>query len=381
MALSTTLCEYCAQIPLYHNVLESRFFESRWQCGLGPGTRISNSPCPFCRLITRMLFEEGEAGLEACQHDVEVFLLNDGPSGRSAMRVMGLGNDSWIALGSNMAPQVNSRDVMLEDKQKYFVEPRTEALVDTRRVLGWIASCERLHGSTCAVPTGLAFAVAYRGLHVLRLLDVEENCLVETTRVERYIALSYVWGTITNFRLTTANRLALLKPGSLRAVSHLVPRTIEDAIVLTRRLGCRFLWVDALCLMQNNAQDLELGVNAMDLIYERAWLTVASCGQDANARLRGVQRGTRMPSKNTVEVIPGVEMGVVVGLDGLLDTAIYTSRVWTYVWPLHAHSEQKKVTDNPQLPRASFIQTGPLLCPRQSLLPLPRSRTRRTLRR
>ncbi|KAL9573955.1 hypothetical protein ACKAV7_001899 [Fusarium commune] len=89
--------------------------------------------------------------------------------------------------------------------------------------------------------------------------------------------------------------------------------------------------VDALCLLQNDAEDLELGVNVMGLVYERAWLTVvAACGHDANARLPGIQEGTRDDSYNTFEIVPGVEIGIVMGLDGLLKRSVYDSRAWTF---------------------------------------------------
>ena len=91
-------------------------------------------------------------------------------------------------------------------------------------------------------------------------------------------------------------------------------------MVLTRHLGYRYLWVDALCLLQNDTGDLELGVNSMDLIYDRAWLTVvAACGNDANAGL-----------PNTGEIYPGVEVGIVKGLDTLLKKPVYNTRAWTY---------------------------------------------------
>lgn len=239
--------------------------------------------------------------------------------------------DTWIGFSARMSPQIDDEAMTLETRWKYPIEPTTGPVIDTTRIFRWIYSCEQMHGSACALPTDLAFTDAFRGLQVLRLLDVEINCLVETTDLEKYLALSYVWGAVSNFRLTKANRPALLKPDSLNRVSHLLPETIKDTITFTRRLGCRYLWVDALCLLQNDTDDLELGVNAMDLIYERAWLTVvASCGHDANAGLRGVQNGTRRPSENTFQVIPGVEMGILSGLDGLLKKSVYDSRAWTY---------------------------------------------------
>jgi hypothetical protein len=187
-----------------------------------------------------------------------------------------------------------------------------------------------MHGPVCELPTHSAFADAFRGLHLLRLIDAEAGCLVEKRNLEKYVALSYVWGAVSNFRLTKANRTALLTPGSLKEVWSLLPETIKDTIALVQRLGGRYLWVDALCLLQNDTEDLDRGVNAMDLIYELAWLTiVAACGHDANARLSGVQKGTRRASRNTVEVKPGVEMGVVTPLDTLLKKSVYNSRAWT----------------------------------------------------
>ena len=53
---------------------------------------------------------------------------------------------------------------------------------------------KRLHGSTCALTTDVAFDKAFRTLEVLRLLGVQTNCLIETTSLEKYVALSYVWG-------------------------------------------------------------------------------------------------------------------------------------------------------------------------------------------
>ncbi|KAF5233899.1 hypothetical protein FANTH_12406 [Fusarium anthophilum] len=234
--------------------------------------------------------------------------------------------DTWIGFSSGMETSGH-----LNPASGFFLEPWTGPVVDTSRISHWISSCEQLHGSECAMPTNLRFAEAFPGLCVLRFIDVEAHCIVEVARLHKYVALSYVWGAATNFRLTKANRTALLTPGSLKEVLEMLPNTIKDAITLTRRLGCRYLWVDALCLLQNDTKDLELGINVMDLVYERAWLTVlAACGHDANARLPGVQEGTRDGSCNTFKIAPGVEMGIVKGLDGLLKHSVYDSRAWTF---------------------------------------------------
>lgn len=315
------LCEWCALIPFDPDILTSRKNSETYY--LGSGARLGGSQCPFCRLVVSVFSE--------CREDVNKYLHVHakwilGFSNRWFFDVLDAG-ETYIGFGRIAA------DRQLEDtktNRTYFVEPSTESVLDSTRVLRWISSCENMHGPVCGLQPHPAFAEAFRGLYFLRLIDVETDCLVEKRNLERYVALSYVWGAVSNFRLTKANRAALLTPGSLKKVSNLLPKTIKDTITLVRRLGVRFLWVDALCLLQNDAEDLEQGVNAMDLIYELAWLTVvAGCGHDANSRLPGVQNGTRRASRNTVEVKPGVEMGIVTGLDTLLKDSVYNSRAWT----------------------------------------------------
>ncbi|KAF5980922.1 hypothetical protein FCOIX_4568 [Fusarium coicis] len=297
------------------------FVDRKWS--LGTGTRIKNSPCPLCRLFLSHLGPDSNAALSNDEIEIRWML---GPAGRWAFRTFAGQPYTWIGFSSGM-----EASGYLDPTLGLFLEPWTGPMVDSARILGWISSCEQHHGSKCAMPTNIPFAEAYTGLHVMRFIDTEDDCIVEMETLEKYIALSYVWGGVSNFRLTTANRTELLMPGSLKKVFKMLPNSIKDAVTLTRRLGCRYLWVDVLCLLQNDTEDLELGVNVMDLVYERAWLTVvAACGRDANARLPGVQEGTRDGSLNTFEIVPGIEMGIVTVLDGLLERSVYSSRAWTF---------------------------------------------------
>jgi len=324
MSGSTTLCEFCAQIPFDPDNL-SRTKNYR----LGSGTRIRSSRCPFCRLVVRAFFEDkGDVS-----EDSDVFMSwSRGPGKRLAFKIMGR-NDIWIGFGRTAAHvtlEADCRDEDTNPRENYYIEPTTGPVLDAARILRWISTCEQRHGSVCRIPTPLTFSDAFRGLQFLRLIDLEASCLVEKGDFVNYAALSYVWGSVPNFRLTKANRIALLAHNSLKNVSHLLPNIIKDAITFVGRLGCRYLWVDALCLLQNDTEELDRGVDAMDLIYERAWFTVvAGFGHDANACLPGVKVGTRMASRNTVEIKPRVDMGIVAGLDGLLKNSVYDSRAWT----------------------------------------------------
>ncbi|KAJ9626792.1 hypothetical protein H2204_009937 [Knufia peltigerae] len=267
------LCEWCSRIPFDLNVLDTRLGTG---FTLGSGARLVKSQCLFRQLVVCATSEAGDDESEYLHVKMNWTL---GPSGYYAFKVS-------HALGSYTAFRRTA--VTSFGRKPLSIEP-TGPHVETARVLRWISSCELAHRPRCELSDYIKFADAFRGLRLLRLIDIKKGCLVEMRAREKYVALSYVWGAVSNFRLTKANRIALLAPVSLMKISHRLPRTVQDAIALVRRLGCRYLWVDAHCLLQNDNEDLDRGVNAMDRIYEFAWLTVvASCGHDANARLPGV---------------------------------------------------------------------------------------------
>jgi hypothetical protein len=78
----------------------------------------------------------------------------------------------------------------------------------------------------------------------LLLLDTHDMCVVKAPDSCRYVALSYVWGQTRFLLLTTENQPILECPGSLE--DREIPRTIREALSLTKMLGERYPWVDAL---------------------------------------------------------------------------------------------------------------------------------------
>ncbi|KAK5655562.1 hypothetical protein OQA88_5493 [Cercophora sp. LCS_1] len=65
-----------------------------------------------------------------------------------------------------------------------------------------------------------------------------------------------------------------------------LPQTIKDAIKVTRRLGIRYLWIDALCIIQEGDETDKLReVGLMGQVYKNATITLAA------ASARGVSEG------------------------------------------------------------------------------------------
>jgi hypothetical protein len=55
-----------------------------------------------------------------------------------------------------------------------------------------------------------------------------------------------------------------------------MPQTYTDAILLCRRLGIQYLWIDALCILQDSRPDWELEDPRMAEVYGHAHLTISA---------------------------------------------------------------------------------------------------------
>ncbi|KAM0797559.1 heterokaryon incompatibility, partial [Usnea florida] len=98
--------------------------------------------------------------------------------------------------------------------------------------------------------------------------DVVEERIVDSSIRCRFLALSYVWGGCQKFQSTKQNQSFLGQRCSLRDVG--LPLTIRDAIDLVREIGERYLWVDSLCITQDD-DDYKMGqIRLMDQIYNNA---------------------------------------------------------------------------------------------------------------
>jgi hypothetical protein len=89
-----------------------------------------------------------------------------------------------------------------------------------------------------------------------------------------YIELRYYWGS-TNPAVMTRQSLK----DHIREIAFSgLPRTIQDLISITRRLGVQFLWVDALCIVQDSisGEDWIHESSKMATIYGNAYLTIAA---------------------------------------------------------------------------------------------------------
>lgn len=94
----------------------------------------------------------------------------------------------------------------------------------------------------------------------------------------RYVTLSHCWGTSSRL-MATKESMKDLEEGI--AVSFL-PKTFQDAINITKRLGIKYLWIDCLCIIQDDPEDWEREASAMSQVYRNSYLTIsAAASQDS----------------------------------------------------------------------------------------------------
>ncbi|GKT49696.1 uncharacterized protein ColSpa_09877 [Colletotrichum spaethianum] len=55
-----------------------------------------------------------------------------------------------------------------------------------------------------------------------------------------------------------------------------LPQTLRDAVVMTRNLGVRYIWIDSLCICQNDLKDWERESAQMAAVYSNSYLTLAA---------------------------------------------------------------------------------------------------------
>jgi hypothetical protein len=90
----------------------------------------------------------------------------------------------------------------------------------------------------------------------------------------RYICLSHCWGTTGTFKTTTENLEEMLEGFAFAKL----PSTYKDAVVMTRLMGVPFLWIDSLCIIQNDRDDWLHESAQMMEVYTNAFLTLAATG-------------------------------------------------------------------------------------------------------
>lgn len=164
------------------------------------------------------------------------------------------------------------------------------AWIDPTLLRSWKETCDLQHGRRCTKDISSKLT-ALKSARPILLIDLHRYSLVDADLGASYVALSYVWGGTSMFRCLLSNVNELKQYGALDPSGEKVkvPRTIRAAMEIVKALGERFLWVDALCIIQDDGETKWQQINSMAGIYLNASVTIiAADGNDADNGLRGI---------------------------------------------------------------------------------------------
>lgn len=158
-----------------------------------------------------------------------------------------------------------------DDKASTYIPSFVRASYDDERVFeqirAWMRDCA--NHSTCQLRRPLTSTLPSR------VLDVRNNlCVLQDSpnMTGRYVALSYCWGAPQPDKLTAAN----VESYKQRIAVETLPSTIQQAIKVTRAIGVNYLWIDSMCIVQDDEEDKFRELAKMCEIYSNSTLTLCA---------------------------------------------------------------------------------------------------------
>jgi hypothetical protein len=200
---------------------------------------------------------------------------------------------------------------------------------DMKQACKWLEICRKNPTNRCSVPTSQP--------RDLLAIDLDEMCICLMSPGSDFAALSYCWPATPHLTLTCANREELFQSGALRRLRDKLPRTIQDALDCATELPFRYLWIDALCIIQDDIDHKIEQLRQMDRVYSCAALTivcaypVARDTPDACAGLPLFRTRHGADSQRHVAAVKGLHMMVASPCAySTLDETRWSTRCWTF---------------------------------------------------
>ncbi|EWZ86176.1 serine/threonine protein kinase [Fusarium oxysporum f. sp. lycopersici MN25] len=222
------------------------------------------STCDMCNLLYAI---SQRLGLE---EDQELHCIRDG----STFKLKGRDGPPILSLFSD--PAYNSDDLGSVQVGYPTLSP-PESPERYRLFQKWLYVCDNEHGHArdacsggCAVqmPTRLI----YVGESSEHLEDIKDSGFL------RYLALSHCWGGSTSLSTLTSN----IDKFRSEIPHEQLPINFQEAIKVTRALKIPYLWIDSLCIIQDDPEDWRREAARMGQVFSNAYCTIAATSAAAS---------------------------------------------------------------------------------------------------
>ncbi|KAF7920703.1 hypothetical protein EAE99_007997 [Botrytis elliptica] len=166
----------------------------------------------------------------------------------------------------------------------------------------WITDCDNQH-STCKLGRDTEARFPSRVIDVLgedgnSVILVEKVDIAENTGP--YTTLSHCWGK-SQFIQTRKRNFFRHKKG---IPWKSLPKTFQDAITIVRTLDIRYIWIDSLCIIQDNPDDWNKQSVLMADVYANSYLNIAATGSSDSRGGCFRDRSVKYNSSNSFAITP-----------------------------------------------------------------------------
>lgn len=251
--------------------------------------REKSSLCVLCQLLveavsgshTRFGQQDKDIQCQLYWQEDGFFWGGDGPE----VRCLRARAQPWPPLFNEFNRLIPLADDLPGTEGLFFGRKVQDTPINIKLIKKWMKLCQRWHEKDCeqfSASLDHGFPLNFR------IIDAWDRCIVRAPPGCRFLALSYVWGLVKVFKLLEGNLPELQVKEALNKIWRHLPKTIQGAMTLTSSLSIRYIWIDSLCIMQDNSSDRNSLISYMHIVYDRAFMTiVAASGGDAEAGLPG----------------------------------------------------------------------------------------------
>ncbi|KAG5803263.1 hypothetical protein H9Q71_012145 [Fusarium xylarioides] len=220
------------------------------------GTRASG--CDMCNLLYTVSQRIG------LQEDQELSCVRNGPTlnlnGRDGLPILSLFSD----------PAFNAHDLGSVQVGYPTLSP-PESSERYRLFQEWLHVCDNEHGhARDALSGGCAVQMPTRLIHVGESSEHLED--IKDSGFLRYLALSHCWGGSTSLSTMTSN----IDQFRNEIPHDQLPLNFQEAIRVTRALKISYLWIDSLCIIQDDPEDWRREAARMGQVFSNAYCTIAA---------------------------------------------------------------------------------------------------------
>lgn len=145
----------------------------------------------------------------------------------------------------------------------------------------------------------------------------------------KYAALSYCWGDREDAEAQLKTETATLEKRCEGIPCEIMTPAIKDAVELTKAIGLRYVWIDALCIIQDDTTDWSYESGQMGRVFHHAFVTF--CGLSSTSCHESfLQRARRITVPFQSALIPEITGHLSVRIASRMDEAFDHRRGYSF---------------------------------------------------